>query len=240
MNSRWAHLKSQAIAVRKRGASIRDVEKQLGIPRSTLSGWFRNVELSEKKKELLKKKWAGALIVARKKAVIWHNTKKAERIAQASFAATETLRKLDLTRNEVVELALAFLYLGEGAKKAISTSMGNSDPFILKFFVSGLQKVYQVPLVDIKCELHLRADQNSKILKKYWSKALGIPLVNFGASVVDVRTKGTTTYPHYKGVCVVRCSRVAIQRKLLYIAKGFCEEVANADARVAQLVRAIA
>ncbi len=212
--------------MRKHGASIRDVKKRLEIPRSTLSGWFKSVALSSYHRKILKKKGKKALVVARKKAVVWHNAQKAERIARASLAATETLRKLDLARNEIVELALAFLYLGEGAKKAIGTIMGNSDPLILKFFVFGLQKVYQVPLVDIKCELHLRADQNSETMKRYWSKTLGIPLVNFGASVVDLRTKGTTTYPHYKGVCVVRCSRVAIQRKLLYIARGFCEHVA--------------
>jgi len=217
--------------MRKRGASIRDVEKRLGIPRSTLSGWFKSVTLSSYHRKILQKKWKTALVVAREKAVVWHNTQKAERIARASLAATETLRKLDLTRNEVVELALAFLYLGEGAKKATGTSMGNSDPLILKFFVSGLQKVYWVPLADIKCELHLRADQNSEIMKRYWSKTLEIPLINFGASVFDVRTKGTITYPHYKGVCVVRCSRVAIQRKLLYIAKGFCEHIADTSAR---------
>ena len=109
--------------------------------------------------------------------------------------------------------------------------MGNSDPLILNFFISGLQKVYQVPLADIKCELHLRADQNPNALKKYWSKTLGIPFINFGAAVTDIRTKGTATYPHYKGVCVVRCSRVAIQRKLLYIAKGFCEQIEGKSMR---------
>lgn len=231
MSSSWTHLKEKAMAMRKRGASIRDVEKQLGISRSTLSGWFKSIVLSSYHQKILRKKGDDALILARKKAVVWHNTQKAERVAHASFAASETLKELNLAQNEIVELALAFLYLGEGAKKAIGTSMGNSDPLILKFFVSGLQKVYHVPLADIKCELHLRADQNSKTLKKYWSKALGVPFINFGASVVDVRTKGTTTYPHYKGVCVVRCSRVAIQRKLLYIAKGFCEQIANTGAR---------
>ena len=226
--------------MRKRGASIRDVEKQLGIPRSTLSGWFRNVELSEKKKKLLEKKRADALIAARKKAVIWHNAKKAERLALAAFEAGETLQKLDTNRSEIVELALALLYLGEGAKGSNGILLGNSDPLILKFFVQAMRTIYNVPTESIKCELHLRADQNEDVMKKYWSKALGIPEANFCKTSVDQRTVGTVTFPYYKGVCVVRCSRVAIQRKLLYIGRGFCEEIANADARVAQLVRAIA
>jgi len=231
VESRWVDLKSKAIAMRKDGASIRDVEKCFAIPRSTLSGWFKSVTLSQQQKKILQKKQDRSLVLAREKAVIWHNTQKSERLAQALSAATETLNMLDATKTEIIELALAFLYLGEGAKKAIGTSLGNSDPAILKFFISGLQRAYRVPLKDIKCELHLRADQDPTTLKKYWSKTLGIPLRNFGAAVVDIRTKGSVTYPHYKGVCVVRCSRVAIQRKLLYIAKGFCEQIANTGAR---------
>lgn len=227
MISKWADLKEVAIAQRMRGASVRDIEKKLGIPRSTLSGWFKNTKIPARYRERLRKRWEKALRLARKKAVLSHNTKKAERIEEAKLGAQKTLVCINTNDVQTIELALALLYLGEGSKKAVGTIMGNSDPLILNFFISALQRAYSVPLKDIKCELHLRADQNSNTMKKYWSKALGVPLSNFGASVIDFRTKGTKTYPHYKGVCVVRCSRVAIQRKLLYIARGFCEGVSN-------------
>ncbi len=164
-------------------------------------------------------------MVAREKAVIWHNAKKAERLALASYEANLTLKKLEGEKREIVELALAFLYLGEGSKKAIGTSMGNSDPTILRFFINALRFIYEIPTTDFKCELHLRADQNPILMKKYWSKELGLPLSNFGAVMLDIRTAGKPTYVHYKGVCVVRCSRVAIQRKLMYIARGFCDKI---------------
>ncbi len=52
--------------------------------------------------------------------------------------------------------------------------MGSSDPLILKFFVHCLRNIYQVPDDKIKCELHLRADQNPDEILSFWSKELAI------------------------------------------------------------------
>lgn len=209
--------------MRKNGASIRNIENELGIPRSTLSGWLKTVPLSKKQKVTLDNNWREALVHARRKAVKWHNAQKAERLRKAKKSASEFLSKIkDL--ETVQKTALTFLYLGEGSKTA-DTSMGSSNPLILQFFISSLTKLYEVPPESMKCELHLRADQNSKKMKTYWSKILGIPRQNFGKTSHDQRTAGKPTYPHYKGVCIVRCGRVAIQRELMYIAEGFCKSV---------------
>jgi len=227
MHIQQFELKSEAIRLRKRGASIRDIEKRLGIARSTLSYWFRDVEISLHNKRLLKRRWDRALIKARVAAVKWHNGKKAERLAFAAEEGEKTLTLIDTERHEILELALALLYMGEGAKKSVVTAMGNSDPLILRFFVGSLYRLYGVPITEMKCELHLRADQNPEKIIKYWSKTLGIPKRNFTRPSLDVRTAGRPTYPHYNGVCIVRCSRVAIQRKLVYIAKTFCNQIAE-------------
>jgi predicted transcriptional regulator len=72
--------KEKAIKLRKRGRSIRDIEKILGIPRSTLSGWLRDVKLSKKQKERLHKKWLAALVKARLKANEVNKAKRLERM----------------------------------------------------------------------------------------------------------------------------------------------------------------
>ena len=220
-------LKIQALALRKRGASLRDVELRLGIARSTLSYWFRGIILAQQYQDRLQKRHNNALINARKEAVKWHNAQKTARLALAKQEAAHTLEKIDFQSRTVVELALAILYLGEGTKKAVITSMGNSDPLILRFFVEALHWLYRVPRADMRCELHLRADQNAAAAIRYWSRELGIRAANFSKPSIDKRTLGRPTYPHYKGVCIVRCSRVAIQRKLMYIATAFCETSAN-------------
>jgi hypothetical protein len=227
MISKWFHLKQRAITLRKAGHSINDVENKLRIPKSTLSGWFRNVTLTKKQKAVLLQRWKQGLQKARKGAVLWHNQQKKDRILNAEKEAMKALSLLDVTDKATLELALAILYLGEGSKKNLGTNMGNSDPLILRFFIFVLRKNYNFDMNKIRCELHLRADQNPKKIQAYWSKELGIPLRNFTSISVDKRTRGSITYPEYKGVCVLSCGTVAIQRKLVYLSRMFCEKVVS-------------
>ena len=133
MISKWFELKTEAVKLRKKGKSIKYVSTCLGIPLSTLSGWFKNIELTKSQKKVLEIKWERALIKARKGAVKWHKGQKELRLKFAEDQAERTLLKISNTQ-ETLELALALLYLGEGFKKSTDTGMGNSDPLILKFF----------------------------------------------------------------------------------------------------------
>ena len=225
MQSKWKHLKESAVASRKAGNSIKQIEKTFGIPRSTLSHWCRNILLSRRQEAILQRNWRKALMNARTKAVLWHNNQKINRLETARREAAETLSLIDFTKKEIVEVILAMLYLGEGFKKSTQTGIGNSDPLILRLFISTLIHVYKVEIEKITCYLHLRADQDEDKMKIFWSKELGIPLENFRKSSLDKRTLGKKTYSNYKGVCIVRCGNVAIQRKLVYLSRQCCEKI---------------
>lgn len=225
MQSKWFEYKSESINLRKKGLSIKDINKRLGIPLSTLSGWLRKVELTKEQKVILDGKWRQALVNARTKAVMWHNEQKRLRLEQAEKQAVDVLSKIDINNVNILDLTLSLLYLGEGSKKSGATSMGNSDPQILKFFITILKNNYGIREENIKCELHLRVDQNPDEMREYWSRELNLPIMNFSKASLDKRTKGRPTYPYYKGVCIVRCGNVAIQRKLVYLSRVFCEKV---------------
>jgi hypothetical protein len=53
MESKFLPLKSRATSLRKRGLSIRCIENKLGIPRSTLSGWLKDIKLSGNQRKKL-------------------------------------------------------------------------------------------------------------------------------------------------------------------------------------------
>jgi len=221
MISKWYDLKSQAIKMRKNGASVRKVEKLLKIPRSTLSGWFRNIKLTKYQKEKLDENWQNALKKARKRAVIWHNRQKELRVKEAQDEAIKTFGKINVNDNNVLELALAMLYLGEGSKTQ-TTSMANSNPLIIKFFIKSLDKIFKIDKNLLKYELHLRSNQNELEAINYWSNELVINKSRF-SFIKDKRIAKTATYPNYKGVCVVNCGRIAIQRKLVHLGQEFCK-----------------
>ncbi len=198
---------------------------QLGIPKSTLSGWFKDIKISNEHKVILHNKWLNALVKAREHSVVWHNNQKQLRLKDAEEKADLILSEIKISNNIIIELALAILYLGEGFKKNSTTGMGNSDPLILKFFIKTLDKIYGISPNQMTCYLHLRADQSDVEMKKYWSSILNIPIKNFRKSSFDQRTKGIKTYDNYKGVCIIRCYNVAIERKLVYLSRKYCQKV---------------
>lgn len=227
MKSKWFEYKEEALSLRRNGVSMTVIERRLGIPRSTLSGWFKEVILTEEQRTKLMKSGKDGWAKARIHAVETHRNQKASRLLKAKQEAVYVLDKIELT-DEVLDLAFAMLYLGEGAKNN-TTSLASSDPVILKFVLVVLKRNYGITPDMIRCELHLRMDQDANILKAYWSGQLGVPLERFGYVAFDKRSKGKPTYAHYKGVCVLACGNIAIQRKLIYLYNLFCERVATLD-----------
>lgn len=215
------------MALRKEGISMTVIEKKLGIPRSTLSGWFKNIKLSEEKCTKLMNNKRDGWLKAREKAVEWHRAQKALRLRHAEKEAQKTLNNIDIT-DEILDLALAMLYFGEGAKTGV-TSLASSNPTILRFVLKVLKRNYAITPDMIRCDLHLRMDQDSEKLKQYWSKELNIPIEQFKHVAFDKRSEGKATYDHYNGVCVVTCYKIAIQRKLIYLYKLFCDRVSSID-----------
>ena len=227
MKSRWFHLKDEVIALRKNGVSMTTIERQYGIARSTLSGWFKEVRLTEQQRTRLMKNSQDGWAKARLNAVETHRAQKAARLLKARQEAEETLEKIEIS-DAVLDLAFAMLYFGEGSKSG-NTSLASSDPNILRFVLIVLKRNYGVLLENVRCDLHLRMDQDGQLLKLYWSNELGVPLERFRYVAFDKRSEGKPTYSHYKGVCVLVCGQVAIQRKLMYLYNLFCERVSALD-----------
>lgn len=215
-------LEAKAVALRKSGLSFKDINRELGVPLPTLSGWLRGVQLTAAQKEQLNRRWRQGLVTARKAAVKWHNEQKAMRHEHAKQQANDVYEKIDKDDPIFLEVALAFLYLGEGFKRDGNFGLGNSDPKVLRFYVRALRKLYDIRPEAFRAELHLRADQDEEALKIFWSKELGLPLSCFRYAIKDKRTIGRPTYKGYNGVCALSGGGVEIQRRLMYLAEVFC------------------
>lgn len=227
MQSRWVQHKETVRALRRQGASVTAIERQYGVPRSTLSGWFKDIQLSPEQRMRLDQNSIGGGKQGRLKGAEWNRQQKLARLRIAEQHALATLNNIELT-DDIMELALAMLYWGEGAKKD-TTAIGSSDPRMLQFTLTILRRRYGITNDMLRCDLHLRADQDAQELKQYWSKALGIPMARFKYASFDERTRGKKTYQGYKGVCLIRCGSIAIQRKLIYLYTLFYDKVSEVD-----------
>lgn len=214
-------LKQTVVALRAEGKTYAEIQKNLGsrLPKSTLSYWCRNTVLPNEHVERIKLLSNEALRRGRAVAVATNKTRRVERLNSIRARNVTIVKGLS---SEADKLALAMLYLGEGSKwkSHRGLMLGNSDPDIIKIYLTLLEKVYNIESRSLKCRISYRADQDISALEKFWSEETGIPQENFYKTRPDPRTLGKRTMNvDYRGVCVVMGGSTEIQLELEMIPK---------------------
>jgi len=165
---------------------------------------------------------------AREQSVITKNLQKAKRITVAKNEAMAVNSSLPKGSEEVLELALAMLYFGEG-RKSHSTGMGASDPFMLRFFIVSIERIYGLNRDSFRYDLHLRDDQDEFEFRSYWEQELSLKPNKIAYVSKDKRTIGKPTKNNYKGVCQIDLGNIAVQRRLIFLYTVYCTEVIQGD-----------
>lgn len=138
------------------------------------------------------------------------------------YANLEHLRH-PLADPVVAKIALAMLYLGEGAKNERGMVVfGNSNPNIIKLFLKLFRQVYETDITKFRITIGCRADQDVQALERFWRGVIDIPGIRFYDTRIDKRTIGKPTKrPEYKGVCCIGYLDNRIQFELVNLEKVF-------------------
>lgn len=208
-------LREQAIKLRLQGHSYRQISDEINVAKSTLNGWLRNVEITQPQKDQLLLKWKEGLKKARIRSVEVKKLEKLENIHKSKITAKKILNSVSFT-SEILEIFLAGLYLGDGFKVNGRFGLGNSNPLIVKLFLTLIRQLYKIDESKLGVQIFARADQNTEILLNYWSNLLKIPISQFQKTQHDSRAKKPTRKNYY-GVCAVNYSNVVLQRRILAI-----------------------
>lgn len=193
----------KARKLRTEGRTFSEIQNVLGlkIPKSTLSYWFKDIEMSvEYRRKISKINY----LSLRKAQESWAQKIRDERIKSESILKSKNLHLIYKIDIDVAKIILATLYLAEGAKRHGALQLGSSDVGIIRIFLKLLKKCYQISIDDIRCRISYRSDQDINFLTDYWSKNTGVPTANFYKTIPDPRTIGIKTKRgDYNGVCVV-------------------------------------
>lgn len=195
-------LKSKARVLRGQGKTFGEIQALLSakVPKSTLSGWCAGIELPAMYRDRLKK--INYLNLRRGRELAIARAKEA-RQATIRQLEKENIKLLGRMDKEVGKLILASLYLGEGAKTHQMLVLGNSDPGVIRLFLSLLKKCYGVDRDRVRCRISYRTDQKIRKLTDFWSREINIPVGNFYKTVPDLRTLNKATRKKdYMGVLV--------------------------------------
>lgn len=206
-------LRKQATALRLRGLTYPEIQKQTGVAHGTLSGWFKGLTLPDQAKKRILKRKRDHLERARKDAWKSNQALLLERRTRAEKEVDGWISDISLTPG-VLGLMLAALYLGEGAKRRSTLIFANSRPDIIQLYLRLLQSLFKTETKRYRVILGLRMDQDEKIETNYWTKITKIPRKQFKKTQFDQRTLGKKTFPTYHGVCTVIYNDAEVEKRL--------------------------
>ncbi|MFC1727656.1 helix-turn-helix domain-containing protein [Patescibacteria group bacterium] len=189
----------------KLGLSIKEIEKQLGVSRSTISLWCRDIKLNPHQLKRLEKRERDGGFKGRQRAAYLSRKKRLTKVNKLHIEATKEISKL--TKRDLFLVGVA-LYWAEGDKKHRSMNFANSDPEMIKLFLWWLQEICEIPLNRIKCNIGINKAHESRIeeVEKFWSKLTGIPRNQFNkASIKKVANiKKYRNYHNHFGTLTLR------------------------------------
>ncbi len=182
MDKDYKFVKTQATRLRKLGLSYGEISRKLQVSKSTLSFWLKEVELEpEQKKRLYTKQTF--ILNSGPQSQKNRRIREVDAIIKSAAAEIETPISLNAYR-----LFGTALYWAEGSKSQMF-DMTNSDPNLILFWVTWLDKIFKIPAASLKATLNIYPQQNENDLKRFWSDLTGIPVENFRKSYVKPLSK---------------------------------------------------
>ncbi len=204
--------KNKAFDLRREGKSYRQIAELLDISKSTLSGWFRDVDWSQDIKKQLIEKSKGA---SRKRLLQLNDLKKKRWSECYVRAEKEAITEFENLKKDKLFIAGMALYWGEGDKiwKNGIIRISNTDEKMLRVFNEFLQKICKVEREKIRAGILLYPDLDSEERLKFWSESIRISKERFFKStVIQGRHKTKKTG---SGVCIVSVGDKYLKKKLL-------------------------
>ena len=214
-------LKLEARELRKKGLSMRGIQRRLGVSRSSVSLWVRDIELDQKQLEKLhlsRKTGAfrGSIIAAANKA------REGRKLTLELFREGKKEVGRLLRRDRFV-IGIA-MYFAEGDKADRHVGFSNSDARSIKFMMGWLREFCKVPETKFRGNLYIHDNLDQKKARQFWSRLTGIPLSQFTKTyIVRNNPHRLRKSKHPYGIFRVRVSDVNLHRKIMGWIDGILE-----------------
>ncbi len=207
--------KIKAQKLRAKGLSYSEIQKFISVPKSTLSGWCRDIFLSEKQlNRLLKNKLKGS----EKGRIIGAKRLQEKRLSQIKEMLIEGKNDIGRLSKRDKFIAGVALYAAEGTKKDKACCFANSDPNLIKFMTGWFRRFCKVHEEKLRGAIWLHKGLNEKMAKKYWSNLTKIPILQFHKTYIaenKTKSKKIRKNIHQYGVFSIRFSDAKIHRKIM-------------------------
>ena len=203
------------------GKTYSEIHKEMGVPRSTLSDWFRD------------QKWSNDITIkcameASKRStvrLVVLNTIRGARLKKIyEESKQDALLDFEQLKYHPLFIAGLMIYWGEGDKTSkYRISIANTESKMISIFRLFLEKICGCK--NIKSWLLLYPDLDENTCKKYWMENCGLKQEQFTKSIV-IKGRSKVKKLSY-GVCNIGVSSAYLKSKILKWIELIAKEIGD-------------
>jgi hypothetical protein len=192
----------QARQLRRTGLPLAEIAAHLGVAKSSVSLWVRDVEFSPLPRPPRGRRRDPNALQRRKRAEI-------NRLVEEGRA-----RIGRLSDREFLVAGVA-LYAGEGTKRDGAVRFANSDPRMILFFCYWLRRFFEIDESRLRIRLYLHEGLDLAAAIAYWSELTAIPVSQFSKPYRAIPDASIRTSKHVHGCVTVSYSCSATHRSVM-------------------------
>lgn len=217
------------------GKTYSEIGKLLGVPKSTISGWFgKTLRKPWGRKVMLEHLTNIRKLAATAQTKKWQK-KREEEIKLIKAKIEKELKNYPFESIGFYKAMLAMLFWAEGTrcKNTACTVFTNTDPNLALLYITLLRKCHNTDENRFRIELHIHYYHSIKKVKNFWSKMLNVPLSQFNKVYIKKRSKTKRFRKNFAGICVIRYQNSNIKKELIELG-SVLQKTITKNAPVAQ------
>jgi len=161
--------------MREKGLSMAEIAKKIGVTKSSVSLWVRDIQLTPTQRSQLTCRGFSVDAVEKRRINRIANTR--EKHAALMKDAGKDIEGLSLRELWLIGIAL---YWGEGGKtKTGMARISNSDPAVIRLMMRFFREICKVPEEKFRGHVNTFSHLNANHAEKYWSEISQIPRKQF-------------------------------------------------------------
>lgn len=199
----YVEQRARARELRAQAWTLAEIAAELGVARSSVSIWCRDVEFEPKPRS------RGNAVNRRPHPQHLSKLAEIERLQDEAMARIGNLSDRDLL------IAGTALYAGEGTKSGSTVGFANTDPDMVRLFLRFLRTFFPIDEQRLRLRLYLHDGLDLDEANRFWSDVTGIPVGQFGVPYRAVPDTTIRSQKHPMGCPSVRYNSVSVLRAIL-------------------------
>jgi transcriptional regulator with XRE-family HTH domain len=205
--------RERARRLRATGLPMAEIAARLGVSRSSVSLWVRDVPFEPRQRDRRGRRRAPNALQRRRQAEI------------DRLLAEGRDRVGRLSEREFLVAGIA-LYAGEGSKGDGRLRFANSDPRMILFFCSWLRRFFEIDESRLRVHLYLHQGLDLAASIAYWSALTGIPSAQFLKPYRAVPDPSIRHAKHVHGCVSIGYSCSATHRSIMGLVAALLDDAA--------------